>query len=101
MCFMAVRLLEMRRVLRPTGSIYLHCDHTASHYLKAVLDAIFGRKNFRNEIVWCYNVGGKGKNGGHASTTFCFSIQKPALTISTVRRLAFPVKRGQRALEEK
>ena len=61
MCFMAVRLLETRRVLRPAGSIYLHCDHTASHYLKAVLDAIFGRKNFRNEIVWCYNVGGKGK----------------------------------------
>ncbi len=52
MCFMAVRLLEMRRVLKPTGSIYLHCDPTASHYLKAVMDAIFGWKNFRNEIVW-------------------------------------------------
>ena len=61
MCFMAVRLLEMRRVLKPTGSIYLHCDPTASHYLKAVMDAIFGWKQFRNEIVWCYNVGGKGK----------------------------------------
>ena len=54
MCFMAVRLLEMRRVLRLTGSIYLHCDPTASHYLKAVMDAIFGWRNFRNEIVWCY-----------------------------------------------
>ena len=52
MCFMAVRFLEMRRVLKPTGSIYLHCDPTASHYLKAVMDAIFGWKNFRNEIVW-------------------------------------------------
>ena len=52
MCFMAVRLLEMRRVLKPTGSIYLHCDPTASHYLKAVMDAVFGWKNFRNEIVW-------------------------------------------------
>ncbi len=52
MCFMAVRFLEMRRILKPTGSIYLHCDHTASHYLKAVMDAIFGWKNFRNEIVW-------------------------------------------------
>lgn len=49
---MAVRLLEMRRVLRPSGSIYLHCDPTASHYLKALMDAIFGRANFRNEIVW-------------------------------------------------
>ena len=54
MCFMAVRLLEMRRVLKPSGSIYLHCDPTASHYLKAVMDAIFGRKQFRNEIVWDY-----------------------------------------------
>ena len=42
MCFMAVRLLAMHRVLKPTGSIYLHCDPTASHYLKAVMDAIFG-----------------------------------------------------------
>ena len=61
LCFMAVRLLEMHRLLKPTGSIYLHCDPTASHYLKAIMDAIFGWKNFRNEIVWCYNVGGKGK----------------------------------------
>ena len=52
MCFMAVRLLEMRRVLKKTGSLYLHCDPTASHYLKALLDAIFGWQNFRNEIVW-------------------------------------------------
>ena len=53
MCFMAVRLLAMHRVLKPTGSIYLHCDPTASHYLKAVMDAVFGWKQFRNEIVWC------------------------------------------------
>ena len=52
MCFMAVRLLEMRRALQPTGSIYLHCDPTASHYLKACMDAIFGWRSFRNEIVW-------------------------------------------------
>ncbi len=61
LCFMGVRLLEMRRVLRNDGSIYLHCDPTASHYLKQLMDAIFGKRNFRNEIVWCYNVGGKGK----------------------------------------
>ncbi len=54
MCFMAVRLLEMWRVLKPTGSLYLHCDPTASHYLKAVLDAIFGWNNFRNEVIWHY-----------------------------------------------
>ena len=52
LCFMGVRLIEMRRVLKDTGSIYLHCDPTASHYLKALMDAVFGDKNFRNEIVW-------------------------------------------------
>ena len=49
---MAVRLLEMRRVLKPTGSIYLHCDPFASHYLKQLLDAVFETTNFRNEISW-------------------------------------------------
>src|SRR5712692_6658017 len=49
---MAASLREMRRVLKPTGSLYLHCDPTASHYLKLVLDAVFGPENFRNEIVW-------------------------------------------------
>ena len=54
LCMMAVRLLEMRRVLKDTGSIYLHCDPTASHYLKMLMDAVFGQRNFRNEIVWRY-----------------------------------------------
>jgi DNA modification methylase len=49
---MAIRLIELHRVLKPTGSLYLHCDPTASHYLKAILDVIFGPKNFRNEIIW-------------------------------------------------
>ena len=49
---MTARLVELRRVLKPTGSLYLHCDPTASHYLKIVLDAIFGVDNFRNEIIW-------------------------------------------------
>ena len=49
---MAVRLVELHRVLKPTGSLYLHCDPTASHYLKVLLDATFGPENFRNEIVW-------------------------------------------------
>ena len=62
LCFMGVRLLEMRRILKSTGSIYLHCDPTASHYLKELMDAIFGRKNFRNEIVWCYSGGGIPRN---------------------------------------
>ena len=54
LCFMAPRLLEMRRILKPTGSIYLHCDSAANSYLRLLMDAVFGRKNFRNEIVWCY-----------------------------------------------
>ena len=54
LCYMAVRLIEMHRLLRQDGSLYLHCDPTASHYLKQLLDAIFGRRHFINEIVWCY-----------------------------------------------
>ncbi|MCY3928465.1 MAG: site-specific DNA-methyltransferase [Acidobacteria bacterium] len=50
--YMVERLLQMRVVLRPTGSLYLHCDPTASHYIKAMMDAIFGHKNFRSEVVW-------------------------------------------------
>ena len=54
-CFyIAERLIELHRVLKPTGSIYLHCDATASHYLKVAMDAIFGEENFRNEIAWVY-----------------------------------------------
>lgn len=52
LCMMAVRLIELHRVLKSTGSIYLHCDPTASHYLKLVMDAVFGVTNFRNEIIW-------------------------------------------------
>ncbi|MCS7273732.1 MAG: DNA methyltransferase [Fimbriimonadales bacterium] len=56
---MAPRLIELHRVLKPTGSLYLHCDPTASHYLKVMLDVIFGARNFRNEIAWCYTGGGR------------------------------------------
>ena len=61
-CWMAVRVLEMHRVLKDTGSMYLHCDPKASHYLKAMMDAIFGPKNFRNEIVWAYKGNSKPKS---------------------------------------
>ena len=52
LAMMAVRLLELHRVLKPTGSLYLHCDPVASHYLKMILDAIFGPTRFQNEIIW-------------------------------------------------
>ena len=53
--YMAVRLIEMHRVLKETGSVYLHCDPTMSHYLKLLMDCIFGYQNYINEIVWCYH----------------------------------------------
>ena len=62
LCFMGVRIIEMHRILRETGSMYLHCDPTASHYLKELMDSIFGRDNFRNEIVWKRSMGPKGSN---------------------------------------
>ncbi len=62
---MAARLVELRRVLKPSGSIYLHCDPVASHYLKIVLDMVFGAENFRNEIVWR-----RSHPKGHAFTRF-------------------------------
>jgi len=57
---MTARLIELHRVLKPTGSLYLHCDPTASHYLKVILDTIFNVKNFRNEIIWKRNFTKKG-----------------------------------------
>lgn len=56
--WMAERLRSCHRVLKLTGTLYLHCDYHASHYLKIRLDEIFGRQNFRNEIIWCYSGGG-------------------------------------------
>lgn len=60
---MTARIVEIHRVLKPTGSFYLHCDPTASHYLKIITDSIFCAPNgeFVNEIIWCYSIGGKSK----------------------------------------
>jgi site-specific DNA-methyltransferase (adenine-specific) len=59
--YMSQRIIEMHRVLKETGSLYLHCDPTASHYLKIMLDFVFGKNNFRNEIIWGFKWGGVGK----------------------------------------
>ena len=61
LAYMSIRLIEMHRILKDIGSIYLHCDQTMSHYLKLLLDCIFGTKNFRNEVVWGYRTGGVSK----------------------------------------
>lgn len=59
--YMVRRLLPMHRLLKPTGSVYLHCDPKASHYLKVAMDGIFGHGNFLNEVVWAYRTGGASK----------------------------------------
>lgn len=62
-CYMESRLLEMKRVLKNEGSIFLHCDSSASHYLRVILDKIFGEKNFRSEIIWAYKRWSSSKKG--------------------------------------
>ncbi|MCY3543185.1 MAG: DNA methyltransferase [Chloroflexi bacterium] len=88
LCMMAVRLLEMRRVLKDTGSIYLHCDPTASHYLKLLMDAVFGARNFRNEIVWQRRYGGfstvhQSNKFGVSSDTLLFFAKTGKASIHT------------------
>ena len=72
---MAQRMVELHRILKPTGSMYLHCDPTASHYLKLLLDAVFGADKFRNEIVW-KRTGSHGgsKRWGPIHDTILFSV---------------------------
>ena len=65
LAMMAPRLIELRRVLKDTGRIYPHCDPTASHYLKMLMDAVFGAGNFCNEIVWHYRKWPAGKYSFH------------------------------------
>lgn len=89
---MSVRLHEMRRVLKPTGGLYLHCDPTAGHYLKIILDGIFGPENFRNEIVWR-------RTGSHNSTRRYGPIHDTLLFYTadnqyTFNRLVRPYMKG-------
>jgi len=79
---MAPRLVELRRVLKPTGSIYLHCDPTASHYLKMLMDAVFGPVNFRNEITWkrTHAHGNVGRNYGAICDAILFYTKSASYT---------------------
>ena len=82
---MAPRLVELRRVLKPTGSLYLHCDPTASHYLKILLDSIFKPRNFRNEIIWkrshAHSDARQGsKHFGRVTDTLLFYARSPEST---------------------
>ena len=81
---MAVRLIEMHRVLKDTGSIYLHCDPTAGHYIKLLMDSIFGHSNFRNEIVWKRTAGRSDANGyGRVHDTILFYCKTETFTWKT------------------
>ncbi len=84
LAYMAIRLIECHRILKQTGSIYLHCDPTMSHYLKALMDCVFGEKNFRNEIVWKRTHAAKSgsksqyqkKLGTINDTIFCYAVSE-------------------------
>lgn len=97
LAMMAPRLIELKRVLKTTGSIYLHCDPTASHYLKILMDSVFGVKNFRNEAIWHYKRWPAGKSQFqrmHDVLLFyskqqgqnTFNIQLEPLTEGTLKR---------------
>ena len=83
---MAVRLLEMRRLLKSTGSIYLHCDNTAMHYLKLLMDAVFGHQNFRNAIAWKrFNFHSDAKRFGRIADTLLFYSKTDAYVFNQQR----------------
>ena len=98
LCMMGIRLVEMRRVLKDTGSIYLHCDPTAGHYLKLLMDAIFGVSNFRNEITWRRTVSHNDVSRNYGSVTdallfyskseeFVFHIQHMPYSDEHIRKI--------------
>ncbi|MCL2744498.1 MAG: HNH endonuclease [Planctomycetaceae bacterium] len=105
--YMAQRIVEMHRILKDTGSLYLHCDPTASHYLKILLDFVFGKNNFRNEIVWCYKDGANSKknyNKKHdvilfytkgSKYTFNYDAIYRELSDSTVKKYRYEDENGK------
>ncbi|MXV76915.1 hypothetical protein F4X73_16745 [Candidatus Poribacteria bacterium] len=100
LCFLSVRLIEMHRILKETGSIYLHCDPTASHYIKMCMDAIFGKKNFRNEIVWCYTrMSAKGQRKLSQAHDLIYWYSKGSEWIFNVDQIRLPYAEGSKNRE--
>lgn len=90
LAMMAPRLIELRRVLKPSGSIYLHCDSTASHYLKFLMDAIFGPEHYRNEIIWRRtNAHNNAGQFGRIHDTILFYTKGDDYYFNTVKRPYF------------
>ena len=90
--YMAVRLLEMKRILKESGSIYLHCDNTMGHYLKGIMDIIFGYENFRNEVVWCYTGPGVVNNHFKRKHDVIFFYAKSNKNIFCKNEIRIPYK---------
>ena len=86
--YMAIRLIEIHRILKETGSMYLHCDPTMSHYLKILLDCIFGEKSFRNEIVWCYSSPVRNSKGFTRKHDTIFFYAKSQNTPFNIQRIS-------------
>lgn len=82
--FLTPRLLEAKRVLRPRGSLFFHIDYRESHYCKILLDQVFGRRSFMNEIIWAYDYGGRAKKRWSAKhdTLFWYAIDPRAYTFN-------------------
>jgi site-specific DNA-methyltransferase (adenine-specific) len=87
LAMMSPRLIELHRVLKPAGSIYLHCDPTASHYLKIIMDAIFSPLNFRNEIVWKRTSSHNDtKRFGRIHDVLLYYVRQPSATFNVLRQ---------------
>lgn len=89
---MSIRMLEMFRILKPTGTLYLHCDDNASHYLKIMMDSVFGKDNFRNEIIWQRAITTKGnlKKGLARDTDIIFRYSKSDTYVWNVEAVTIP-----------
>jgi DNA modification methylase len=94
---MAPRLVEMKRVLKQSGSIYLHCDPTSSHYLKLLMDSVFGVGHFQNEIIWQYSVGGRGKKHFARKHDVIFFYSKTDEFIFNEKDVRIPMDAGTKS----
>ena len=92
LCYMAPRLIEMRRVLKNTGSIFLHCDATANSYLRLLMDAIFGNENCKNELIWSYSGGGRARKKFPAKHDTILFYSKTDKAIFNPQYLPYPAK---------
>ena len=100
LCYMAVRLIEMHRILKDTGSIYLHCDPTMSHYLKILMDLIFGEKNFRNEIVWYYTrMSARNQRQLSKAHDIIFWYSKSGYWVFNIDNIRLPYSKGSKNRE--